>query len=226
MNFTINPISILEIVKKTYKKLSDKRFPRRTKHFTNAAHETYYTPLDDKKVIPHEGYYFKTITFYAIQIYKRIKGDITKNDFREFSKLIQRTILFYNKQIISFKYTIESSLIEDDVLEGDSASLIIDKLLDKIFTKNRSDTILIIGKIGCGKSTLISSIINESIKKDKFPELRGILPISIDVRAEFYDIFEDILKRKTIPHNLIQDRLRERLFSLGRVDNIEFDPIS
>ncbi len=79
--------------------------------------------------------------------------------------------------------------------------------------KNTPEILVIYGKIGCGKSTLISSIVNELTFKEtrNIQKKIQILPIVINVRERFRKDIVEILKDENINSNDIENILRKRL---------------
>jgi hypothetical protein len=207
----------IRIVKKFYKIIFVPDFPIRKDFFPQISHNSKANKLLPKiSSSPDKCFFFITAIFdECLNIFKTRNRAVLKKSRRELTNKLREIIYFYKKSISDFKFSIISPLVEDGKI-GTTAIDIVDELIEPLLNNNTPEIIFISGKIGSGKSTLISSIVYELVFNSKRNPNNKILllPIIIDVRETFRRVLTNILEDDKIIPNEIQHILKKRLLEL------------
>lgn len=130
--------------------------------------------------------------------------------------------LYFNDYLCDFSYTMFSPYLSEDRTEvghqhGIKASKIVDELLIPALSDASPQIINIIGKIGCGKSTLVGAIISElQIRNIKANDAIQFFPIIINARKEFQETIDNILGTDNFNEGEIHKKLSIKLLELTK----------
>jgi hypothetical protein len=193
-------------------------FRNREKFFNTCEHSVFPEHLDTRKFGDiAEATFFSAITFSILSIYKNINGKIKLKTKKELSRTIRKIIEFYTNYTSKFEFTIISPLVENGSKRSSYVREIIDCLVVPLSTSGEPQLITLVGKIGCGKSALLSAIVNELlVKPAEIANGNRFLPLIIDVRREFKNELHEIVNSRDITETKIQYVLESKLITILR----------
>lgn len=125
----------------------------------------------------------------------------TRKLYKKASKKTLNNEIFFLPSVIGFNFTMASAFIEHvpdtsyGTKQGATAKDIITNILNPCIQSAEPTIVSVFGRIGCGKSTLIETILVEYQKDNaERSNQNQYFPIVVDVRDKFKTVFESILK--------------------------------
>ena len=198
-------------------------FPGRRESFPTIKHQANKpTTSQQESDLSNFEFFFITLTFGILRIYrsKRPGESAHRKTYREYSENLKKTVDFYMHCTCDFDYTIHSPIASiSGQMSGTDPQQVVKKLIRPLMQANKPEVVTIFGNIGCGKSTLISAIINELVFKVHTAQKKygEIIPVNINVRQTFGPALTEIIEKDIIEDSEIENILRNTLIEQLRL---------
>lgn len=138
--------------------------------------------------------YTKYPSIYSYFTPKGFKKKPQAKKQKNLSSVHKNIVDFFSSAICDFDCRIESKILNKSNNGVFSPKFIVDEYITPLTKCGEPNTILLGGKIGCGKSTLISALMHDIWSRPDMNAIAANLPIKVDLRDTLENFIDPVLQ--------------------------------